>query len=593
MRLFIKVTIYVSAMYHKIFILSIFLFFTYSIEAQDRSTAIPDSTKAFISTSDSLREVVRFLNKTVREENDTVRAIAYQKLFLERGVVENDYKIQTYAAYRLGYYYNDLAEYRNAVSYTKTALEAATTIKDTTNIVKSNVLLGSIYFQLGIYDKSLEPYQEALRLSRIRDHKTNELLCLANISNIRIKLGRYQEALDVYTTTLTLLDNDDLKDSPVYNQTYLSTLLGKGKSQEELGYLDESLQTYEKGLELAKEYNLSNYNGDFYLNIGHVFSEKGQYQKAIDYLEKTKTLLEESYNDTYTNLLLANFYLSQCFYGIQEYDKAMELLQHNFELIGTNYKTDKILKMYDLGIKIAEIQGDKDLQLEFLNKSNLLNKLQLENQTKTRDLLFDNDVKALEDSNKQLDVEKTKQEFRKKVAIVIAAILFILFVVMYVLYKQKIKTNEKKFKAIIDSLQEVTSNDPTPIVVKRDEFSVKDHRVEEIMEKLKALEASNFFIELDCNLYTTAKRIDTNTTYLSKTLNTYKKQSFNQYLNELRIKYVLIQLKENTKFRAYTLKAISEEIGYKSINTFTKAFKTYTGLTPSYYIKQLTSENDQ
>jgi AraC-like DNA-binding protein len=270
----------------------------------------------------------------------------------------------------------------------------------------------------------------------------------------------------------------------------------------------------------------------------------------------------------------------------------MQLLQHNFDVIGTNYTTDKIIEMYDLGVKIAEVQGNTDQQLAFLNQSNLLNKLQLENQTKTRDLLFDNDVKTLEDYNKQLDIEKSKQELRKKIAIIVAVSLFVLFIVMYVLYKRKIKTNEHKFKAIIHDLQESKSPNPTTIPLKNEEPAVKDHRAEEIIDKLRTLEASNFFIQLDCNLYNTAKLIDTNTSYLSKTLNTYKKQSFNQYLNELRIQYVLIQLNENAKFRAYTLKAISEEIGYKSINTFTKAFKAHTGLTPSYYTKQLAAKND-
>ncbi len=572
----------------------IFVFFVQTIYPQAQevkvSPIVSDSTKVFITSSDSVKAIKRLLNKTMRVDKDTVRAIAYQRLFLERGITTNDLKIQIYSAYRLGYFYNVLSDYNNAAKYSQVSLQAAITAKDTTHIISSQVLLGSIYFQLGIYDKALAPYQEAQRLSQSTGNAATVLVCLTNIGNIRVKLGRYQDALNVYTETLSLLDTVDDKTTPTYKQTYLSTLLGKGKSQEELGFLDESLTTYEKGIELSKVYNLSIYQGDFYLNIGNVYYKKSQYEVAIDYLQKAKQFL--SAYDRDINILITNYYLAQCFYATQAYDKAMQLLQNNFDVIGTNYKTDKIIEMYDLGVKIAVVQGNKDQQLFFLNQSNLLNKLQLENQTKTRDLLFDNDVKTLEDYNKQLDLEKEKQERKKKIAISIAIGMLLLLCISWILYKRKINENERKFQKIIKDLKDVKTTTSVITNDKNEGIQVKDDRAKEIIDKLTTLEASNFFIKLDCNLYNTAKLIDTNTSYLSKALNTYKKQSFNQYLNELRIQYVLIQLNENAKFRAYTLKAISEEIGYKSINTFTKAFKAHTGLTPSYYTKQLATKKD-
>jgi AraC-like DNA-binding protein len=63
---------------------------------------------------------------------------------------------------------------------------------------------------------------------------------------------------------------------------------------------------------------------------------------------------------------------------------------------------------------------------------------------------------------------------------------------------------------------------------------------------------------------------------------------FNTYLNNLRIHYAIQRLKNDKIFRSYTVQAISEELGYKSSNTFTKAFKKETGLLPSYYIRELT-----
>lgn len=552
----------------------------------DTVPVVSDEIKTFITTSDSLRKITSLFKKTLRQDKDTLLTMEYYKLFLERGTRTKAPRMQYYSGSRLGGYYNEKADYEKAFKYSAISLKAAIEAKDTSYLIRSDVLLGNVYFQLGIYDKSLELYQEAKELAQKTNDQSSELICLANISNIRVKLGRNKDALEAFNTTLSLLDTGN----PADNHTHLSTLLGKGKALVDLGFYEEGLATYEEGIRFVETYDLTIYNGEFYLNIGNLYYKRGQYQPAIDYLQRAKQLLSEHYNDTYNNILITNYYLAQCFYVTQQYDEAMQLLQHNFDVIGENYKTDKIVEMYDLGIKIAEIQDDKDLQLAFLNQNKLLSKLKLENQTKTRDLLFDSDVKTLKDHNKLLDLEKEKQELKKKIAAALAIGMLLLLLATWIRYKRKIKSNEKKFQAIITDLQEAKITPPVTTNDKNEDTQVKDDRALGIIKRLTVLEKTNFFIAQDCNLYNTAKQIDTNTTYLSKTLNTYKKQSFNQYLNELRIRYILIQLKENTRFRAYTLKAISAEVGYKSINTFTKAFKTHTGLTPSYYIKQLESE---
>lgn len=70
-------------------------------------------------------------------------------------------------------------------------------------------------------------------------------------------------------------------------------------------------------------------------------------------------------------------------------------------------------------------------------------------------------------------------------------------------------------------------------------------------------------------------------------MNSHYQCNFNTYINHLRINYAITRLKNDSVFRSYTVLAISEELGYKSANTFTKAFKKEVGLLPSYYIKKL------
>jgi YesN/AraC family two-component response regulator len=118
-------------------------------------------------------------------------------------------------------------------------------------------------------------------------------------------------------------------------------------------------------------------------------------------------------------------------------------------------------------------------------------------------------------------------------------------------------------------------------------FIIKDTTRTEILDKLIKLEEKKLFLRQDFTLHNVAKRLKTNTAYLSKIVNSELDKNFSSYVNELRINYIIIELKNNAKLRSYSINAIAEEIGYKSPESFTKYFKVATGISPSIYIKKI------
>ena len=122
-------------------------------------------------------------------------------------------------------------------------------------------------------------------------------------------------------------------------------------------------------------------------------------------------------------------------------------------------------------------------------------------------------------------------------------------------------------------------------------YVINDEKVTQILKGLKKLESEQYYLKSNCTLHQVAKKLKTNTAYLSKVVNTQLNKSFSAYINELRINYILIELKNNSVMRSYSISAISEEIGYKSPDSFTKYFKVATGITPSVYIKKINSIN--
>ena len=119
---------------------------------------------------------------------------------------------------------------------------------------------------------------------------------------------------------------------------------------------------------------------------------------------------------------------------------------------------------------------------------------------------------------------------------------------------------------------------------------IKDEKIEALISQIKELQEQGFFLKQKTTLYNTAKKLKTNTSYLSNVINNNLKTTFSAFVNDIRIDYIINELKTNKQIRSYSVKAIAEEIGYKSADSFSKYFKQSTGLSPSAFIKNINKE---
>ncbi len=99
-----------------------------------------------------------------------------------------------------------------------------------------------------------------------------------------------------------------------------------------------------------------------------------------------------------------------------------------------------------------------------------------------------------------------------------------------------------------------------------------------------AMEVEKAFLNPDINLARLAKMINTNTSYLSKVINTSGDKNFSMLINEYRVKEMLVHLEKEYN-NGVTIIDMAMKFGFRSKSTFNKAFKLYTGVTPSYYLQ--------
>lgn len=100
-----------------------------------------------------------------------------------------------------------------------------------------------------------------------------------------------------------------------------------------------------------------------------------------------------------------------------------------------------------------------------------------------------------------------------------------------------------------------------------------DETTKILLQKLEKFETSEKFLKKEINTSWLASNLNTNPKYLSETINTYKGKNFTNYINGLRIDYIVRKLYNDPKYREYKISYLAEECGYASSQVFVIAFK--------------------
>jgi len=108
-----------------------------------------------------------------------------------------------------------------------------------------------------------------------------------------------------------------------------------------------------------------------------------------------------------------------------------------------------------------------------------------------------------------------------------------------------------------------------------------------ILAKVEYLMSNHkVFLDPDLTLESLAAKADVSRHHLSETLNQYKEKSFYQYINEYRIKEVVMLMdKCRKKGESIHILSLAFQAGFHSKSSFNQYFKRVQGCTPSAYLK--------
>lgn len=343
-----------------------------------------------------------------------------------------------------------------------------------------------------------------------------------------------------------------------------------------------------------------------YMNIADISMCNNEFEKAQSYLSKAlKMNIENNFRFRIPRALILqaelNLITKDTVSAILNYEKSLEVAEaiNAFDVVKSNsiilenlyQKQNNFAKVYEYKTLFAAIRDS------LFNNEKVQKIIILEARRK---------IKEVTQKQKILEFENEAQKARFH--LIIMLLLFVLLISLFVtyaylkvkgknklLYHRTIELAEIQLK-LREQLNEIEKTKPKLSSASCESSNQKSINIinddikDIILCKLKKLETSLFFIDQNCTLNNIAQQLKTNPKYLSQAINQEKKCHFNNYINELRINYLLGKLITDKEFRESKLSYISASIGYNNLNTFNAAFKKRQGILPSYFIKELIQE---
>ena len=455
------------------------------------------------------------------------------------------------------------------------------------------LLKGLLYNQFDNEKAALENFVTALKYAKEKNNKRQIAIADLQIAYLNGYIGKHEETvkvLEYYYTHQDFLTNQDIEHIQIsLADAYL-----------DIHKYEEALKLIQKGIKQTSKNNEELQYNRYLILLGRYNVKIKQYSKAIKNLEKCKKYFLKNNLDLDANY--AMLYLGQSYAEIQNKEKAIENFIKIDSIIQTTNNTfPELIYIYTYIIDYYKEKKDKEKQLYYIDRFLKINEI-LNSQFKyiSRELPRKYDTPKLLLEKEEIINKLKKRRYLSYITIGMLCVMVIILTFLFVKAKRKEKEYKKNAQDLIKAVNDKSysseksfenESNVDQIVLDSEKNKLSDEIVKNILRGLKIFEEKEQYLKKGITLISLAKKLKTNSTYLSQVVNTYKKKNFAIYLNDLRIDYALNRLVKDKKFRSYKLSVIAEELGYNNEQAFALAFKKRTGTTLSIYLKEIDNQS--
>lgn len=571
-----------------------FLFLFFFVCSFSQNTTIDYSS---IQTDSISKKSIKVLQKLALHhlKNDLNKARVYAIAYLKKVKEEDSKKYLSHA-----YYTRYLVEEKSG-NYALAYINIKKTISHYQNnkpqtIIKHLMKKGNLESLLVLNEEAIKTFSQALDISYEIKDVTSQAFINDNITIIKLDIGNYFKIEDI--------EKVFKKNQAYYVKEYAETkkelyLIASVKSLSYLGLISiykydyaNAVKIYEHALDICNQHDLVKRKVVLLCGLANAYTRSNrnfeENELALDYLTKAEKTAYLNHQKEYISLIL--LLKGRALYNQEKYQEAIEVL---------------------LAIEKKPLPNAKDIEIQeflsiltkcYLKLDDLKNaKLRLEQYTETRKKNEHQKVKLANRVFQKIDLKEATQKIetleenlieRDKKTFFLISLIFLLLVIVFLIiffFRKRQGIHKDRFKALIENVESKSKIEKTETTT----HIISDKKVHEILAKLTDFENKKLFRNNKYTLSSVAKKLNTNSSYLSKIINSHKKKTFTEYIAELRINDIVERLQKNAKLRSFTMQSIAEEAGFRKAQSFSKAFKNHTGIYPSFFIKEIDNQQNK
>ncbi|MGG8497427.1 helix-turn-helix domain-containing protein [Tenacibaculum sp. TC6] len=455
---------------------------------------------------------------------------------------------------------------------------------------------GAVFYEFGNYKQAIDDYLIGLDYAKKNHNESQYLTLKFNIGLLKNNIGERKEAQNVFKEYLGYFE----KDNRTRTKNYTRGLYALADSYTYSNNLDSAEIYTKKGIYHSLKEGYNHYYSYLVFNSGVNSFLKKEYSQALDSLKKASAIFVSDGNEK-TRYALSCYYIGRLYSETKEKKKSIYYFKKVDSILKLTLDvTPELIDTYNYLIDNAKKERNEHEQLEYVSSLIKFDSILDSNYKYLKNTITKkHDTPELIDQKDKLisKLNKKQGKLSSQLLFLIIGLIVSLLVILYVVRKNY--TNRKRYSDLLSKLEtkeqkkvnDIESIDPSTI--NTNNTGIPEHIVKDILIKLETFEKSNQFTKKKYTLNSLAKELNTNSSYLSKVINATKGIGFAHYLNNLKINFAIDKLSKDERFRSYTIKAIAEDSGFNTAQSFTNAFLKETGIYPSYFIKRMEDDKPQ
>src|SRR6056297_521396 len=285
-----------------------------------------DTLTQYTNETEAQQNILQLLelSETYRSKNPD-KALSFALSAIKISQEMNDYELWNKSEYLAGFAYYVQNDFSEAMQHFEKSLELSRTYDFTAGEAAALNRMGNTYQLMGQYEQALKFYQQALSINKRMDNNQEIARNLTNLGSIYRLFGNYELAINQHLEALEIYEGLQNNEGIAWSALNIARLFKMMKNYvKSIEYINQLLGIYQA----IEEDNRVPVGVTLCLKeFGDVYYEMGDYDQAIDYINRVLRMNEKSGN----KLGVANSLsmLGKIYFDAADYTKATSYLKRS------------------------------------------------------------------------------------------------------------------------------------------------------------------------------------------------------------------------------------------------------------------------